>query len=156
MAFKSKPWLARVRIARSFSMKPPSFQRISPPRPVTHRPVMRSGLTFPLTSRRPPDRKSATMAWTGLKCRDTGSMISYSGRKAYARGSENRILIWIHDDPHQFSQIERYTQYDPIQPVTLTLPEIQDGRYDVEQYDPYTGEITTKDSRIRRRGWAPV
>ncbi len=65
--------------------------------------------------------------------------------KAYARGSENRILIWIHDDPHQFSQIERYTQYDPIQPVTLTLPEIQDGRYEVEQYDPYTGEITTKD-----------
>lgn len=58
----------------------------------------------------------------------------------YARGNQNQALIWVHDRPHQFSLIQRYEQYDPVQPVEVTLPTLRSGEYRIERFDPYTGE----------------
>ncbi len=61
--------------------------------------------------------------------------------KAYARGNENRILLWIHDQLHQFATLDRYRLLESLEPTRLTLPEIQQGVFSVERFDPYTGEV---------------
>lgn len=66
---------------------------------------------------------------------------------AYARGNKNRVLVWIHDTPHQFAVLNRYAGASPTVPTRLTLPEIKTGEFKIEQYDPYTQERTPLPSR---------
>jgi len=63
---------------------------------------------------------------------------------AYARGSRDRVLIWVHDRPHQFATVSRYGEYGSTQPAAMTLPSLREGEFSVERFDPYTGKITKR------------
>jgi hypothetical protein len=60
---------------------------------------------------------------------------------AYIRGNNERILVWIHDRPHEYALLSQYSRYAQIHPTTLTMPEIQRGVFAVEQFDPYSGNV---------------
>lgn len=60
---------------------------------------------------------------------------------AYARGNEERILVWIHDRPHQYASLDEYSRYGPLHPTTLTIPGINQGEFTVEQFDTYSGKV---------------
>lgn len=58
---------------------------------------------------------------------------------AYARGNADRVLVWVHDRPHQFAILARYAEYGPTEPTVLTLPALREGEFRVEPFDPYAG-----------------
>ncbi len=60
--------------------------------------------------------------------------------EAFARGNREKILVWIHDRMHQLMFQSVSPQTTPIVSTSLTLPDLRDGEYLVEQFDPYTGE----------------
>lgn len=58
---------------------------------------------------------------------------------AYARGNADRVLVWVHDRPHQYALIARYAAFGPTEPTMLVLPDLREGEFRVEPFDPYTG-----------------
>lgn len=66
--------------------------------------------------------------------------------EVFARGNSNRVLVWVHDRPYIFSLLDRYSQFNQMEPTELILPELTKGVYKAEFFDPYTGEIRGMDS----------
>ncbi|MGI6457305.1 MAG: DUF5060 domain-containing protein [bacterium] len=60
--------------------------------------------------------------------------------RAYARGNEDRILMWIHDAPHQFALLDEYSRFSQTIPASVTLPGVTAGVFDIEQYNPWSGQ----------------
>jgi hypothetical protein len=60
----------------------------------------------------------------------------------FARGNTDRILVWVLDRPHRYTALEDYSSYAPTKETTVVFPGIVEGRYEIEHFDPYSGEST--------------
>ncbi|MDX9754585.1 MAG: DUF5060 domain-containing protein [bacterium] len=63
--------------------------------------------------------------------------------EVFVRGHAGRILVWVHDRPHRFASLGSYSQYAPLVPSEIAIPGITEGEYHLEQFDPYSGEVTS-------------
>jgi hypothetical protein len=67
---------------------------------------------------------------------------------ALARGNQDRILVWVYDRPHRYAVIDEYSKYNQLHATDITLPGITSGEYQVEHFDPYTGETLPLDNAV--------
>ena len=92
----------------------------------------------------PPGRhnifvKNTGQDWFQVKYYRVGNFIQRPN--AYIRGNKDRILVWVHDRLHQLAYLSSNEKSAPIAATSLTLPEIREGEYLIEPFDPYTGEV---------------
>jgi hypothetical protein len=61
--------------------------------------------------------------------------------RSYARGNSTKALVWVHDSTHQFASIDAYDPDHTIVPTDITLASMEPGEYQVEEFDPYSGNV---------------
>lgn len=75
--------------------------------------------------------------------------------EAFARGNSERTLLWVHDRLHRLDSLSTFEKSAPLEATELTLPDLTDGEYTVEPFDPYAGvAITPSSIRAKENGLA--
>ncbi len=56
----------------------------------------------------------------------------------FARGNDDRALVWIQDRMHRLVVIDQYESASQLKPTVVRLPAFTSGEYQVVQFDPWT------------------